>query len=432
MRYKRLSFILLIILMCGCAGIKYTDQPQSAGVLDLDRTKAKSRVLAKGEEWRNSGVIVEKGKTYAISAKGRWKVGPACKWTGPDGLEFFTLLCWGITRPIVEGWSIGALIGKIGENGVPFAIGNELNMVPQETGALYYRINKTILCGNNAGYADVEIALSDSDRERLAKSEAKPTTKSDLLPIPNLRGAARPNDVAIVIGIENYRSVPKSNYSKSDAETFRGYVKAMGFQDRNIAVMLNEQASLSDVKKTIESWLPNRVRDNSLVLIYYSGHGAPEPATGEAYLVPYDGDPNYLPDTGYSLRKLYEHLGKLKAKEVVVLLDACFSGAGGRSVLAEGARPLVMTAQTTTTAQNMAILTAAQGGQISTSSSEKGHGLFTYYFLKALKEGGKDISEIYENIKPGIEDEAKLLNVQQSPSLSPSPEKIAGKFVLRK
>ena len=32
----------------------------------------------------------------------------------------------------------------------------------------------------------------------------------------------------------------------------------------------------------------------------------------------------------------------LKAKEVIVAMDACFSGAGGRSVLAKGARPLVM------------------------------------------------------------------------------------------
>lgn len=65
-------------------------------------------------------------------------------------------------------------------------------------------------------------------------------------------------------------------------------------------------------------------------------------------------------------------------------------------------------------------------------AGEKGHGIFTYYFLKALKDGKKNIAEIYEYIKPLVEDEAKQLNVQQSPSISPDAEKLKGRFGLRK
>jgi len=81
---------------------------------------------------------------------------------------------------------------------------------------------------------------------------------------------------------------------------------------------------------------------------------------------------------------------------------------------------------------NIAVLSATQGSQISTSSPEKGHGVFTYYFLKALKDGKKNILEIYSYIKPLVEDEAKQLNVQQSPSISPDVEKVKGRFGLRK
>lgn len=49
------------------------------------------------------------------------------------------------------------------------------------------------------------------------------------------------------------------------------------------------------------------------------------------------------------------------------------------------------------------------------SKPEKGHGLLTYYFLEAIKDGKSDIADIDEQIKPQIEDEAKALNVQQSP-----------------
>ncbi|MBI4619853.1 MAG: caspase family protein [Desulfobacterales bacterium] len=256
--------------------------------------------------------------------------------------------------------------------------------------------------------------------------------KSDIDTVPALKADPRPDDLAVVIGIENYKGLPKSDYSKSDAGTVKDYLKALGFKERNIEFITDADATKSSIEKSLEAWLPNRIKKDSRVFIYYSGHGAPEPKTGDAYLVPYDGDPNYLEVTGYSLKRLYDNLGKLQVAEITVVLDSCFSGAGGRSVLAQGARPLVMMADIKTIPSNMAILSATQGFQISTSSPEKGHGVFTYYFLKALKDGKKTIAEIYEYIKPLVEDEAKALNVQQSPSISPDAEKIKGRFGLRK
>jgi WD40 repeat protein len=260
--------------------------------------------------------------------------------------------------------------------------------------------------------------------------EEKPV--EDIHEIPDFKSSPSPDDIAIVIGIEKYQTLPKSDYSKSDALIVKDYLRALGFQERNIELITDEKATKSSIEKSIEAWLPNRIKKDSRVIVFYSGHGAPEPKTGDAYIVPFDGDPNYLEVTGYPLKRLYDRLGRLQAKEVVVLLDSCFSGAGGRSVIAKGARPLVMMAESSVLPQNMAVLSATQGSQISSSSPEKGHGIFTYYFLKAIKDGKKDIAEIYNYIKPLVEDEAKQLNVQQSPSVSPEPEKLKGRFLLRR
>jgi len=277
-------------------------------------------------------------------------------------------------------------------------------------------------------------ALPSKQTETLAAKpspEAYITVKSDVDELPAM-SEPRKNAYAVVIGIENYRSLPKSDYSRSDATLVKAYLKALGFQERNIEFLTDEKATRTDIEKSLEAWLPNRAKKDSTVLVYFSGHGAPEPAKGEAYLVPYDGDPNYLPVTGYPLKRLYASLGKLEAREIIVVLDSCFSGSGGRSVLAKGARPLVMMAPTGILSSNIAVLSATQGSQISTSSPQKGHGVFTYYFLKAIKDGKKNLAEIYEYITPQVEDEAKMLNVQQSPSISPDVEKIKNKFSLMK
>ncbi|MBI5205628.1 MAG: caspase family protein, partial [Nitrospirae bacterium] len=276
------------------------------------------------------------------------------------------------------------------------------------------------------------VKMAEFAKSRSLKPVVKETIAIDIHQIPDFKSTPQPNDLAVIIGIENYQSLPKSDYSKSDASIVKDYLKALGFAERNIEFITDERATKSSIEKSLEAWLPNRVKKDSRVFVYYSGHGAPEPKTGDAYIVPFDGDPNYLEVTGYPLKRLYDKLGKLQVAEVVVLLDSCFSGAGGRSVLAKGARPLVMMTEGIIMPQNMAVLSATQGTQISTSSPEKGHGIFTYYVLKAIKDGKKNIAEIYEYIKPLVEDEAKQLNVQQSPSISPDVEKLKGRFGLRK
>ena len=77
----------------------------------------------------------------------------------------------------------------------------------------------------------------------------------------------------------------------------------MGLPERNIELIVDDKATKTDIEKSLEAWLPNRTTRDSSVFIYYSGHGSPDPASGDSYIVPYDGDPNYLSVTGYPLKR---------------------------------------------------------------------------------------------------------------------------------
>ncbi|MBC8198617.1 MAG: caspase family protein [Desulfobacteraceae bacterium] len=252
--------------------------------------------------------------------------------------------------------------------------------------------------------------------------------KSDIDELPAVLGKTTKNSYAIVIGIENYRQkLPKADFATGDAKLVTEYLtKVIGYPEENVITLTNEYASKSDFEKYIEEWLPKNIEPDSSVFIYYSGHGAPNPKTGDAFLVPYDGDPNFIEKTGYPLKKLYENLSKLQAKEIIVALDSCFSGAGGRSVLAQGSRPLVMNLQTTLTpAKNMIIMAASSGNEISSTYNDKGHGLFTYFLLKGIKgeadlnEDGKiQVEELYQYLKPQVQKIArKMYNNEQTPQL---------------
>ena len=272
-------------------------------------------------------------------------------------------------------------------------------------------------------------------------SFSTPTTKSDVDELPSIKAKPNKNSYAIVIGIENYRQkLPKADFATHDAQTVTEYLtKVMGYPEENVVTLMNEHAAKSDFEKYFEKWLFNNVEKDSSVFIYYSGHGAPNVKTGDAFLVPYDGDPSFIAETGYSLKRLYDNLGKLQAKEIIVALDSCFSGAGGRSVIAKGSRPLVMTMESLAIPSKVGVLSASSGDQISSTYEEKGHGLFTYFMLKGLKgdgdangDGKIEIGELFDYIKPQVERIArKTYNNEQSPQLIAPNELIKHKLIER-
>ena len=301
-------------------------------------------------------------------------------------------------------------------------------------------IDKAIVALNRGvGTGNAIELLRDVKRERAAgqSATAKPSAeissapaaiKSDVDDLPAGKAKPNKNSYAIVIGIEQYRQkLSKADFATQDAQTMTVYLtKVLGYPEENVITLLNDHASNADLVKYFEKWLPNNVEKDSTVFVYYSGHGAPDPKSGSAYLVPYDGDPSFIDETGYSLKRMYAALGKLPAKEVIIALDSCFSGAGGRSVIAKGSRPLVMNLQNNVVLpKNMTVLSASSGEQTSSTYDEKGHGLFTYFMLKGIKnedvarsDGSLKIDDLYGYLRPQVERIArKQYNNEQTPQL---------------
>jgi hypothetical protein len=242
---------------------------------------------------------------------------------------------------------------------------------------------------------------------------------------PQERLEENSGDFAVVVGIEKYSNdLPDAQFAEHDAAAVKNHLLALGYPERNIKILTGQRATYTGMSSYIEDWLPRNVKEDSRVFFYFSGHGAPDPDSGQAYLVPSDGNPNFLGKSAYPLKKLYSNLNGLKAKQVMVALDSCFSGAGGRSVLAQGARPLVSKVDTAAPSNGkLTIFAAASANEITTTLEDQGHGIFTYYFLKGLGGEAKDDSGVisaqglYDYLKPKVQDAASRQNRDQTPVL---------------
>ncbi|MDD5657034.1 MAG: caspase family protein [Elusimicrobia bacterium] len=228
-----------------------------------------------------------------------------------------------------------------------------------------------------------------------------------------------------MVGIERYKSLPQADFAQRDAEAVRRHLIALGYPERNVVVLEGPDATISGLKKYVEEWLPRNVPEGGTVFFYFSGHGAPDPKSAAAYLVPWDGDAGFLKSTAYPVEKLYASLGALPAARVWVALDSCFSGGGGRSVLPKGTRPLVARMEGMLAPKGrVVLLAAASGEEITGTLDAEGHGLFTYYLLKGIGETAKaggarlDVQKLYDYLKPKVQDAARRQNRDQTPVLA--------------
>ncbi len=224
-----------------------------------------------------------------------------------------------------------------------------------------------------------------------AVSAAFPSTPID---VTFKRVAPRPDDIAVIIGNADYvkqgKDLPNVVPAYADAEGFKRYVMhALGVREGNIvdlrdatqADLISVFGSRGQFKGRLFNWVkPER----SNVTIYYSGHGAPAGGDGTPYLVPVNADPVTIELNGYPLEVLYANLGKVPAKTITVVLEACFSGAAVGGAVISNASPVFMRAKTLNVPANVTVIAAGGAREMASWEKDKSHGLFTKYFLLGM------------------------------------------------
>lgn len=218
------------------------------------------------------------------------------------------------------------------------------------------------------------------------------TTSTDDADKPVTTAFRNPEAVAAVIGISDYqdKDVPRVSYAINDAQAVqRVLTETLGYESSRVLMLTNNQASAGRLKQLMRQRLANLVKPGvSDVFVYYSGHGAPNVATREGYLIPFDFDSSYEPtdESAYSLQDLYTDLTNLGARNVTVVLEACFSGQSEGGSITKAASPLsIVVDGPARPLTNGTVITASGAREIASWHPNQSHGLMTYFWLRALR-----------------------------------------------
>ena len=240
--------------------------------------------------------------------------------------------------------------------------------------------------------------------------------------------------VAIIIGIEKYKRVANADFANADAQDFYDYAnRALGIKPENIKLLVDDGADDVEILQAFQSWLPLKVKKGKTdVYVFFSGHGYPSEDGKGLYFLPYGVDKNYMDRTAVKQKEVVTALQAVQPKSVTMFIDSCYSGQtrGGETLVA-GSKPIALKQSETAYPPEFTVITASTMDQISWSSPDLKHGLFSYYLMKGMegdsdlnKDGKVTVAEMQEYLTDMVGRHAMGMNRSQQPQLFGDPNKV--------
>lgn len=199
----------------------------------------------------------------------------------------------------------------------------------------------------------------------------------------------------IIIGINQYQFFQPLSFAKQDAEELHRFLVEQGGFSADLCVAMTEISpnwttgstypTKANLVSAIDYISRHQLQPGDVLWFFFSGYGVTW--EGEDYLMPIDGNPNDIRETGMGMRSLLETL-KASGAELFVLLDV--NRATG---FVNGA---AMGEQTILLAQEWEIPTvfSSQLDQFSRETASLQLGFFTRTLLDALQTGCKTLDRL--------------------------------------
>lgn len=249
------------------------------------------------------------------------------------------------------------------------------------------------------------------------KTPAKTTAKTETETQPDesaLDVTNRPvrDKWALIVGISNFQDNKLNlKYPAKDAKDFNDYLLKEGnFAPDHVKLLVNEQATRANILSELgDKWLPRVANPDDLVVIYISSHGSASDMDigGVNYLLAYDSQVDSLYASGLPMQDLTRIIkGRVHSDRVVLVLDACHSGAadpGSKGLFRQGNVDITEVAQGT----GQLVISSSQPSQVSWESKHYQNSVFTRCLIESLKSKGSatTLGEAFSNMKDKVQQE---------------------------
>lgn len=207
---------------------------------------------------------------------------------------------------------------------------------------------------------------------------------------------------AIIVGIDEYadtryRERARLQCACADAREIAGVVhrsNALRVDEAHCYVLTNEQATQDVVLRGLHQVFPSNLNfdHQTIALFYFAGHGVKHPIDDKIILCCRDADFANPYRGGITLNQIYDLLVQSSAGCSIAIIDACFSGGISDIKRIEHVSPVDQARRAFQALQGpddktIAIFASCRENQVAREDVKKGHGIYTYEFLRGWRDG---------------------------------------------
>lgn len=173
----------------------------------------------------------------------------------------------------------------------------------------------------------------------------------------------------VCVGIANYKNISSLVLPAKDAKSVSELYR---MKTKNVSLITGSNATKQMIKKNLTDQFAQAKADD-MVILYFSGHGYP------GGICPYDMSKTDI-KTGLSYKEIKSIMKKSKAKNKIIIADACFAG---------GLRDNSKHSDNKDSDNSVILFLSSRSGESSIESPFLANGYFTKALIRGLK-GGAD------------------------------------------
>jgi Caspase domain len=222
--------------------------------------------------------------------------------------------------------------------------------------------------------------------------------------------------VALVIGNNDYKNVPKLQKAVNDARTMGDTLKQLGF-----SVMVAENQSRQAFSESLLAF-DRAVEPGDTAFFFYAGHGFE--IAGQNFLLPTDvpaageGQEELVRDASVLADRIIERLQNKKVRTAILVFDACrnnpFERSGTRAVAGGGGL-----APMTQLPEGVFSVFSAGPRQTAldrlSNNDDNPNSVFTRTFAKELLQPGENLVQVAQHTRRLVSEMAETVNHKQIP-----------------
>ncbi|MDI4233347.1 caspase family protein [Bradyrhizobium sp. Arg237L] len=222
--------------------------------------------------------------------------------------------------------------------------------------------------------------------------------------------------VALVVGNNDYKNVPKLQKAVNDARTMGDTLKQLGF-----SVMIAENQNRQQFSETLLAF-DKAIEPGDTAFFFYAGHGFE--IAGQNFLLPTDvpaateGQEELVRDASVLADRIVERLQNKKARTSILVFDACrnnpFERPGTRAVAGgDGLAPMTQLPE--------GVFSVFSAGPRQTAldrlsnDDTNPNSVFTRTFAKELLQPGKNLVQVAQHTRRLVSEAAETIRHKQIP-----------------